>query len=478
MVKHGLGKNEVGTRAHWATLALNPPITVMSVATTVMTLMIVGSELVLPAPPRYGRLVLLLISLAVMTKHLTSVIDFQTLSTSVRRSVGNPHFSFGAIAVADLLTLIVAFSFYTAWGTGEHVSFNYLRKMTISILTVEKLRDAVVSGQAFTWVECLISIAGGLYLINGFKAILKYRDFERTTEDLHAIASNQITVGNAHEARRWLDKVQKPEAATYELYVCAYLLGGNLKNAENAAESYVEEKRVADALRPNEMARVILSNAGFTPIPKEDLLRYLAAWLANPQDLYLQNVIEALIRQGRIQANEVLPLFTSHEIRKQHALTLSSLLFSNDEFKAALEVLQEYTATNTTEDLVRICLTYRCFWIEVLENMSEEALGAIRLFEKDQVPKLAPLAENAATDHERLIILEYLYLFRDVSALLSSSFTKQIDRIALDVRDEIGGDERILVTLRALDSIGKARQRELSKPEFNALRSLASAASL
>jgi tetratricopeptide (TPR) repeat protein len=370
--------------------------------------------------------------------------------------------------------LVLAFSFYTNWGKGIQTDFDSLRKMTVALLTVGFLR----SGERVSWIEWVISVAGGLYLINGFKAVFNYQDFRRTNEDLHSIASNQMRTGNYREARRWLDKVQQPEPLTYELYVAVNLAAGDFEKAEAAAQSYVEEKKIAPALHQTEKMRTLTATLASVVISKAHLRRYLMICLSTfSQDLFIRNCLGLLLYQNRLTVEEAFELFTDENTRHQHALSFGTVLMMMGSYDDALEALDQYTVQSAAEDLVRTCLIYNALWIIASVNVSFASLTELRSFEEKVIPHFQQLAGKVTNDFDRVSVVEQLYLLSDLAATISSPNLDQINAVTVGLIDELGGDDRVLWALRAVQGLRESTRLELAKFDLKELLAIEAKAS-
>jgi hypothetical protein len=460
--KYGVGKGKVGSRAFLASFALNSPIATTAVATCGMALCVAATDRLLPPGVGYRRTFLLLLAVAVMVRNLTYILNFTNLPTVLRRSIGDPYFRFILIGVANLLTLILAFGTWSAWEAGQVLSFGRLRSVTVDLLTLAKLRAAALDGAPIGALDLLASLAGVLYLVSGFKTIFEHQQFKRETEDLHSIAANQISLGNPREARRWLDKVQKREPLTYELYVCVYLALGDVDQAEHMVKALLEENKVEPSAEPQETIRVLIGSAAGAPISKERLADLLRRWLsAGHPDLFLHNGIGTFLSQERLTPAEMLSLFPD-DAAARHALSLSLAQMAAGDYRGAAKVLREYKAPNDLEEFARISQLFRCLTADVLDNASDEARGELVSWRKSDAPRLFQLARKSRTDYERLLVIENLYLIRDLSEVLDPTGVAQWDDLIQEIKDELGGEERVLTTLRALQGLHDSRQRQFA----------------
>lgn len=459
--KYGVGKGQIGSRAFLAAFALNSPIATTAVATCVMALCVAATDRLLPPGVGYRRNFLLLLALAVMVRNLTYILNFTNLPTVLRRSIGDPYFRFILIGVANLLTLILAFGTWSAWEAGQVLSFERLRSVTVDLLTLAKLRAAALDGAAIGMLDLLASLAGALYLVSGFKTIFEHQQFKRETEDLHSIAANQISLGNPREARRWLDKVQKREPLTYELYVSVYLALGDAEQAEHMVKALLEENKVEPAAQPQETIRVLIGSAAGAPISRERLADLLRRWFsAGHPDLFLHNGIGTILSQERLTPAELLSLFPD-DAAAHHGLSLALVLMAANDHRGSAKVLREYKAPNDLEEFARICQLFRCLVADTLDNASAEAFEELVAWRRSDAPGLFQLARKSRNDYERLLVIENLYLIRDLAEVMDVDGAARWEALIQEIKDELGGDERVLTTLRAVEGLHISRQRQL-----------------
>lgn len=460
--KYGIGKGKVGSRAFLASFALNAPIVTTAVATCVMALCIVATDRLLPPGPGYRRTFLLLLALAVMVRNLTYILNFMNLPTLLRRSIGDPYFRFILIGVANLLTLILAFGTWSAWEAGQILSLERLRSVTVDMLTLAKLRAAALEGASIDTLDLLASLAGVLYLVSGFKTIFEHQQFKRDTDDFHSIAANQISLGNPREARRWLDKVQKREPLTYELYVSVYLALGDAEQAEHMVKALLEENKVEASAQPRETIRMLIGAAAGTPMSKERLTAVLQRWLsAGYPDLFLHNGINAILTQQQLTPEEILGLMPDDAAVRQ-GLSLGTALMAGGNYDAAAETLRAYRTSGPIEELVRLCLLHRSLAAEALDVPSDEVFNELAAWRQTDGPQLFELARKARTDYERLLVIENLYIIRDLAEVMDPAGAAPWDGLLQEVKNELGGEERVLTTLRAIESLHISRQQQLA----------------
>jgi hypothetical protein len=441
-----------------AGVALHPPIGAISTATMFM------AALTAAVGWRGGGDVyasfLLLLALAVMLRHLVYFLHIQSMTTTLRRGLGDPYGWFAAIAAADILTLVLSFSGYVSAEQQAPLSFSLLRDTAVDMFTFEKLRGALLANEALGWFDALVGAAGGLCIVTGFKSVFNRETFKRTKEDMHAIAKTQLVLGNDREVRRWLDKIGEKDALTYEIYAAAYLLGGDLDKAKRAAASTAEENKVEAHAREREAVRTLLGNIALLPIAKSRLQQYLRHWFENAnEDLFLQSALEALIRMARLHPQEVLAAFTDPDGIARHPLSYSTALMYGDRTAEGLEVLEKAAVPGPAEQLARLSMMFRWRWAELYDTgcSTEELIDWWR----PHLGLLPDLAARLPDDAERVLVIDHVYGACDVAAAMRSPELGALQDLGATIRDEIGGNPRILTALAAIDASRKARQRLL-----------------
>jgi hypothetical protein len=468
-LKHRIYRERVGSLAFLARIKLNPPITVFSVATAALVAVIFIADKTLPDTYGYRHTVLFILALSVVLKHLGAFVSEQSISKMLRSSLGEPYLKFVAIGVADLVSLLLAFAGYYAASAGEYAGINRLFGVAVDMFTFATLRSALAGG-SMTWFDGFVALAGALYIANGFKSVVKYQDFQRTSEDLHAIAASELASGNHREARQWLDKVTRPESQTYELSACIYLAAGDLENAEHAAVSFAEEKKIPTIARRSEVSRLLMMNVAMLSIPEGQLMRYITHWASSQSSSpYLPAVLELILRLERLGAEDLLDAFTADETKKRHALAYAVVLL-NAELDAEV-LVREYTPPTPAEQYVRFSLLYRCMWRNMVNHVSSSTFGALQQWVDESIEEMRECAKKLYTGHERLLALEATYNLCDLAAALHLPHARELDGLADSLRADIGGDDRILFGLRALDGarIGvqtHLRERLAANPEI------------
>ncbi len=462
MVKHGLLKQRPGGFAFLANLKLNQPTAAVSVGTAVMVASLFALDWASSSEFGYRHITLLMLGLSVALKHLASFVNTQSLAKSLRTSLADPYLSFIVIGIADLGSLILAFASYSAANAGEHVTLHHLRATASDIFTLAHIRAGLFSDGTITWFQALTGVAGGLYWITGFKSIVKYQEFARTDEDLHAIASGNLLTGDYRAARKWLDKVKQPDALTYELFCSTYLAADDIAAAQHAAESYAVEKKLSAAARKSEVSRLIVLGLGITPVAKEQLSKHIRSLIAGEsQEAFFPTLLEGLLRQKRFEGEELLDFFDNDEACRRHALALAAVAYYAE--RNAEELLRAYVPTEPAGHIIHFALVYRCLWVNAISDTTAKPWEAVNQWTSDKLEEIKLITKRLPTDYERVTALEYLYLACDLADNLGLAHKTPLNEIATAIRDEIGGADRILQLLRVVDGSRKGRQDELSK---------------
>jgi hypothetical protein len=447
-----------GAMATAAGVSLHPPVAAISLATMFMAALTVvvgwrgGGSL-------YAGF-LLLLAIAVMLRHLVYFLHIQSMTTTLRRGLGDPYGWFAAIAAADILTLVLSFSGYASAEQQLPLSFALLRDTAVDMFTFEKLRAALIANEALGWFDVLVGAAGGLCLVTGFKSVFNRETFKRTKEDMHAIAKTQLVLGNDREVRRWLDKIEDKDALTYEIYAAAYLLSGDLDRAKRAAASSADEKKVEAPARDREAVRTLLGNVALLPIGRAKLQQYLRHWFENAdEDLFLQSAIEALMRMARLHPQEVLAAFSDQDGIARRPLSYATALVYCQRSSEALEVLNRCAVTDPAQQIARLAMLFRWRWAELFD--AGRSTDGLADWWRPHLGLLPDLAARLPDDAERVIVLDHIYGACDVAAAMTSPEFGALEDFAAAIRDEVGGNPRILTALAALDASRKARQRLL-----------------
>jgi hypothetical protein len=458
---HRVFQQRIGSLAFFARIKLHPPVTVLSITTAAIVIVVFAADVFLPDEYGHRHTVLFMLVLSVVLRHLGSFMSEYSLSKILRTSLGEPYLKFLAIGTADLISLVLAFAAYQAAVSMEHLGFHHLRGIAVDMFTFAKLREAFTTG-TMSWFDALVASAGGLYIATGFKSVVKYQDFSRTVDDLHTIAASQLMTGDYRSARKWLDKIGRPEAHTHELYAATYLAAGDLPNAEHSAATYADEKKVPPATRSSEINRVLMTNVGLVPIPEQQLLGYFAHWLASPASTpFLPAAMESNVRLERVKADDLLKLFVSDDMKQRHTLAYATVLVHagyNPE-----NLLREHVPGTPAEQIVHFCLLYRCLWGNLLDTLSAESLDALRGHVDGAIDGVRAAGKKLQTDYERTLVIELLCNASELAGSIGLSHRQLLDEVAISFREDIGGDERVLLALRAIDGAIVALRAHLRK---------------
>jgi hypothetical protein len=461
-----------------------------------MVVFLVVASLALTTPPGpHRQFALLLLGVSVILRQLSFLLDFQSLPAVLRRSLGDARLSFLIVGAADLTTLILSFAAFSAWSAGEHVQLADLRAAGTNTLLLAKLWPALTTGAAITWLELLSSIAGALFILNGFKSLAKYQDFfTTTTEDVHVIARNHMVLGNFREARKALNSIRPPkrEPETYELFALLELATDHLDEAQHAAMNCVDEMKLEPSVRESEALWILVRCVLSLSIERERKLRYLGHWIATvPHDLYLAVGVEGFIHQTYlvIQAEytdekdratqdqlffaQLEKVISPGEVRKRHALSYAVALMFLELHAPAQDVLRAYEPVTPAEELFRMSLLY----LSLIRNAMltnprapvEPIRETLREMETTHAATLAEKAKVVKTDDERLSVIERLYIVCDHAEVIECPHTAHLAQLARVLSDDLGGIPRIDQLFRAYQGM-RPRRKETLRAHLEQLR--------
>jgi hypothetical protein len=204
----------------------------------------------------------------------------------------------------------------------------------------------------------------------------------------------------------------------------------------------------------------LLGNIALLPIARSRLQQYLRHWFENAnEDLFLQSALEALIRMARLHPQEVLAVFTDQGGIARHPLSYSTALMYGGRTAEGLEVLEKAALAGPAEQLARLSMMFRWRWAE-LYDAGRSTEGMIDWW-RPHLGLLPDLAAKLPDDAERVLVIDHVYGACDVAAAMRSSELGALQDLGATIRDEIGGNPRILTALAAIDASRKARQRLL-----------------
>ena len=104
-------------------------------------------------------------------------------------------------------------------------------------------------------------------------------------------------------------------------------------------------------------------------------------------------------------------------------------------------------------------MIFRWRWAELFD--AERSTDGLADWWRSHLSLLPDLAARLPDDAERVIVLDHIYGACDVAAAMTSPELDALQDFAAAIRDEVGGNPRILAGLAALDASRKARQRLL-----------------
>jgi len=457
--KYRLLSEDARTLAFKARISLNPLEALVALTVTFMVILTYLADLILPSPAKFRCIFLALLAAHVMLRHLSYIVNTQPLPALLRKSSGSPYIRFVIIAFADILTLVLTFTGYFVWKNDGQLTMAQLWKMGIDIITFSELREALLSGAQISMFDFFKGLAGLMFCIAGLRSVFKFREFNRNSEDLNALAINHILIGQFKEAKNWLSKIKDPGAITQNLYAIMHMEMGNLERAEKTVRKATSLTKMGEESSDDEVFNTLIGFASLMPINPKMLLKIFKKWFSkNAADAVLSSSILLVIRQNRLSPADVENLFSEDDSSKRFPLSYSIFLFNTDKVSDAKQILESLNPSSVIDKIVRYFLIHAC----CLEAPTDEDMKSeIMKWHKESFPKLKQYLSDLVNDLERIITLEYLYIVADYYEFMKLGDISEFHMLSNNIRQQISKNEKTDFAIRFLENDRIARRKTL-----------------
>lgn len=437
-----------------ATLRLVPIYPWQSGTMLVIVLAAYSGAYFIPSQQGYARAFLLIPILDTLLLNLIYLIGLQSLPSQLRQARGNPYFNVLLLAFLELCTLVLAINGLTNWSQGRIASLQ-----DIQVTLEEFLSLKAIWGDHKSWpIRLLAGSAVSLYGLTLGKSIKNYRELKRTDEDHLALAQTYVFTGDFEKALVHVDKLKSLGRDAHLSKALAYLGLGEI------------EKALASAA-------IALQAGGTTPTPDRafPFLAAYANWIPFPEKVYLSLLSKGMALQvadtslldaigfvagppAELRLDSIFGLFSDEATRSRFSLSYARILTDLSREDEALQILSAMETRLNVDKIIQLCLFIginirKCGKLEA--DAQECARKCFDEWCKRNLSELHSLVGKLSDDRERLIVVWYLYIPRNIGIdLYSVDCTSLIE----EVKNTMSGDD--LFYEKSLNLFEEQKKRE------------------
>jgi hypothetical protein len=228
----------------------------------------------------YGRAFMFTAAASVLFRHIRYAVEIEGLPVRLRRVAASPYFTFLAIVLCDLSSLVLAFTLLTTGLPPAQIKLEDVATTASGLFSFREL-GRLLFGAQLSARQIAVAMAGLVFYLGLLRILLRFKDFARTDDDYNWLASNNNMLGKFTTAMHFIRNIKaRTKEAEYSYMVS--LLGVNqVEAAVDRAEAVLqhldevsEKNRVSQVLicvylshRLQIVVIVFLSNNGLTLPP-------------------------------------------------------------------------------------------------------------------------------------------------------------------------------------------------------------------
>lgn len=385
----------------------------------------------------YTFVFLFLMMSQVALRHILYLL--QSLPKKLRQNFGSPYGRFVAIAVCDYLVLLLTLAPLRASAVPETASFASLAGTAKLLFAPEGLRQAVAAPLVMPFFDILTLAVGVLYYASVFTSLVRFRDFRRSDEDLHAMATNANLSGCFTDCLRILAKVKNPGQQTFRLKAVAYLGVGEINHAMAWGKRAWDEDGVS--LQGVPVVERVLSEAFMHPIPPENLEAFLrGADLADCSDARLTRIVLSTTNLLGLSSEILRDVLLKNEQRHRFPLSDAALLLASGQHEAARMHLGNLKPGAPQDGVL---LQFLRLIAELQAGSSGEGLSsALSAAISDFVRELDAVPGSASSREDTLVLLSLGHQVLSLSQNMEHPQTERLKFILDGLRSKIPPEQR------------------------------------
>jgi hypothetical protein len=188
------------------------------------------------------------LSIGLLSRHLSMLIFPQDLKESMRRTAGDPRVMFFAYLCVDTFAFAVLVQFVRAGNTPVSMSIDALTRAAMDLVSLSQVRLTMQQvKQAFdvngfdaqllaplagvTLAQSFEALCSGFVSLNIVRLVFPLRSWERTDDDRKAMARGFLLFGQVKDARDYLEQVKDYDVDAAEIDAWIAASEGDLEKA-------------------------------------------------------------------------------------------------------------------------------------------------------------------------------------------------------------------------------------------------------
>jgi len=418
----------------------------------------------------YGRLFVYILGASVILRHISYSVELDGLPMRLRRTTGSPYVTFLEIVLADFVSLVLSFTLFSSPRAPSQMTFSDIHSTAVSLYQFKELYK-LLTGVKLTFAQVAIGSAGLLFYLALFRILTRVKDFRRSDEDYHWLASRQFMLGNFAAGLRYLNSIEKPIPET-EFHRVLGLLGVNeIEKAEETARRVIEQK--GDKPTTDQVFSVLGGAPLFVPLPEHVIFALMTKAIEDGvSDVYLMDAVGMMAADSLVLRDRLLELLLP--TKSDHPLTISLLLILSDKPLDALAVVQQATPGTELEEIVRLVMQLRASLLNPNTSYEEDSQTLAKWRDSD-LQTVRSILPNLSSKREKALAYGQVGGIRPLALVFDKQTEQELTYLADQLKAEVRGDaiaemmvkvteQRIESEVKKAESLRKDLSRSSSGP--------------
>jgi hypothetical protein len=420
-------------------------MTAVAAAPTGLVLVLVayGIAYVAPTEIHWTRAFLFVMGVNTMLRLVRYVVGCMPLPAQLRRSTLKPYLAFVVVAVTDLLSLALILNGILNWKRGEVASWlaiwNIIRRLCLTD-SLGLVKD-VLNGNEPRLADVLLTGMGMLYGGALLKALLKFKEFERSDPDYIQMAASWNLLGRYTNALKALEKIEEPSTDTYIEQAKAHIGSGQLEKAWEECK-YISDVKFG-RLRPGGTFMVLVGCAFGIPLKTETYVEIMRCGIENSPDLVVCDSLNLCLTTLGAKPQAFSPLFSDPAVAKRLPLCYGTLLIAEGKAKEARSWLDHLEPLRAAEKIEHLNL-------DLWATFNDPTITAQRKIDYidewngqhfDEISGYVLSTNEGFDGFELTIVSEPILYFQIFAALVNSNYEHKWHSVLKQLKEKIKADK-------------------------------------
>jgi len=379
----------------------------------------------------YTNISIQIIFIAIILRHFNYIIEIDALPTRLRRALINPYVSYIIILIFDLLSLLVASTYFL--NNTILVNYNMYYHSLVKLFGYKDLLG-YMNGVKFIFNDYLIFTAGFMLYMSLLKMLFSFKKFEKVDEDYTWVAQRQVQIGKYTKALDTINRVKGFTEVDYLIKIATLLGTNNLNGAIDLSKDYNKIFHHIKRNTINDIFRTLMDvSISFDMGDRVHLSIITYGLNDNVNDCLLFDLSSVVILSSETLRNGIMPIIANQ--KNKYKITYSYLTLQIENNQKISEILNSRlrakleTIKFTSSSKVLTLRDFEYHRIEFYKNSSQKAIILVFIKEYKNIENI--LEYIMLSNLELSIMSEDKYYTATIFNKLKEEFFNNLKKIKI-----------------------------------------------